>query len=310
MNCLMLILIKETKRYNTFKRLYLLLIYLFINAICFSQSFTSTPITYVRELDDYQYWITVASPGDDTFSISYIKKPEWLNIYDNNDNSAELYGVPIEGNYPTYTDSVVISASSGDTTIYQKFAIYVDYVVTVPEITERPDTVVYSGTENYDTLVVWSFKPEYLEFVIVEKPDWIDITKFQESLDTYFIFYCNPPDSLINKSDWIDIEFSYGSSGDSFTQKIFVLSPSSLPNQEMDTHKLTIYPNPARKVIYLRDYQDRILSHSIISSTGQQMKIQRDNNVLYIGELPPGMYFLSVTLDNNQVINSLKFIKN
>jgi hypothetical protein len=68
---------------------------------------------------------------------------------------------------------------------------------------------------------------------------------------------------------------------------------------------LKIYPNPTTSLIHLPFSLDYVV---ISNSIGQIVRKEQHTDVLEIGDLPSGIYFLSG--EKNQTTYNAKFIKN
>ncbi|MFT5349044.1 MAG: hypothetical protein ACI9M3_002092 [Bacteroidia bacterium] len=68
---------------------------------------------------------------------------------------------------------------------------------------------------------------------------------------------------------------------------------------------ITLYPNPANSIVHLHFYLDKVI---LTNSIGQIVKEERHTDVLEIGDLPDGIYYLRG--ERNQAIYNAKLIKN
>jgi hypothetical protein len=75
--------------------------------------------------------------------------------------------------------------------------------------------------------------------------------------------------------------------------------------QRSDLQRLKIHPNPATSIIYLPFSLDYVI---ISNSIGQIVREEQHTDVLEIGDLPDGIYYLRG--ENNQAIYNAKLIKN
>ena len=75
---------------------------------------------------------------------------------------------------------------------------------------------------------------------------------------------------------------------------------------KLQTKGISIYPNPAESTITVD--ADNVKSVSIINVNGQKTKAVAKNNIIDVQQLPAGMYFLEIQLEDGSV-HSMKFIK-
>ncbi|MFT7379947.1 MAG: hypothetical protein ACI8ZQ_001700, partial [Bacteroidia bacterium] len=68
---------------------------------------------------------------------------------------------------------------------------------------------------------------------------------------------------------------------------------------------ITLYPNPANSIVHLHFYLDKVI---LTNSIGQIVKEERHTDVLEIGDLPDGIYYLRG--ERTQAIYNAKLIKN
>ena len=83
---------------------------------------------------------------------------------------------------------------------------------------------------------------------------------------------------------------------------------TSLATNELKNKEITIYPNPAKDKIFIRDLKN-IMGTKIYDATGKLLQTSKTNSALIdVSDLPKGIYFIEV-LSNNKFFKS-KFIKN
>jgi len=83
---------------------------------------------------------------------------------------------------------------------------------------------------------------------------------------------------------------------------------TSLKKLQNRKHDLILYPNPTTETLFISDAK-KITQIRILDQSGRQVK-QWDNprNKLNIGELPSGLYFISLQTQTGELINQ-KFVK-
>jgi len=90
-------------------------------------------------------------------------------------------------------------------------------------------------------------------------------------------------------------------------------SASNSINQNLpDNNMLIIYPNPAKEKIFLQNNTDcHIGKYNIINIQGRSIaegRLSDKLSALYISNLKPGLYLITIQLTNQQQVNKL-FIK-
>jgi len=106
-------------------------------------NFTSNPITSVTVNEEYNYTVS-ATGGEDALVFSATEIPEWLDLNDNGDGTADLTGAPLEGDEGDY--NVTIEVSDNVTTESQSFTVTVNGADEEPN--ELPEVSIISPTDN------------------------------------------------------------------------------------------------------------------------------------------------------------------
>jgi hypothetical protein len=261
--------------------------------------FVSVPETNAYELIYYQYVIYTDADLEDTIIYSCIKKPDWLVFGTVDHKSAVIEGMP-RYNYETGGDSVIISASDSDTTIYQKIFIWVNYFPIYPIIYSRPSPYVYIGYEYDDTLLFQVNEPEYLEMEVQEKPEWLTVEEIPSNFDVskQYRFYGYSTEIEEGDSLFVFILFSLGSYT-CWYQEYFHIRSENFIDQENSQNRLFAFPNPTIGEIYISGLKDEdIIICNLYSFYGNIIDIGLRGNTFNIEELIPGIYLLVIKLES------------
>jgi hypothetical protein len=72
---------------------------------------------------------------------------------------------------------------------------------------------------------------------------------------------------------------------------------------------VNIYPNPAQNYLTIQFRNDSITELQLNAISGQEVPMKYSNNNIDIGNLPDGLYFLTLKFHNGQMLRR-KIIKN
>lgn len=291
------------------KKIFIWTLLSFINAIAFGNEkpyFTSLPVTYAYENEEYIYEITFKDIDlEDTLEIFLINKSKDLSIASKNDSTSILSGFLGFGHYKDYADSIVIGLTDQKDTTFQKFQIYIEvnwhyFFGTNPSfkaVVNEPYYYVLQLIPKYD---FDAFK------IDVSKPDWLN---FNESLNvlsgTPSISDTGALNNLINIL--VHITNSYDSIDIQQRFQINVIDTSRVSiNINDESKNIVIYPNPASEFIKIEselniDYIELI---DILGNTIQKTY----NSMFNIKSFQSGIYFVKIYSNNISIIK--KIIKN
>jgi hypothetical protein len=67
-------------------------------------------------------------------------------------------------------------------------------------------------------------------------------------------------------------------------------------------NEITLFPNPAREVLYVSSKNDNIKGIEVFNLNGQLMNKAENSNVIRIKNLLPGVYFVRITDASNYIV--------
>jgi PKD repeat protein len=121
----------------------------------------------------------------------------------------------------------------------------------------------------------------------------------------------NPSITFSNAGTYVVSLVASNSNGNSINQAVdtiqvystFGLGENGLPN-------LSVYPNPVKDQLYFTSNAVKIKAIKIVSVLGAELEAQynKANNSVMVDNLEPGTYFVVITTDTDQIINT-RFIK-
>ncbi|SMG41662.1 gliding motility-associated C-terminal domain-containing protein/Por secretion system C-terminal sorting domain-containing protein, partial [Marivirga sericea] len=137
--------------------------------------FTSSPITEVLQDQEYQYLVTADDYDiEDALSISsIISLPSWLNLNDNGDGTALLFGSVTNTNIGTYGIALRVADDNGNNT-NQFFDIEVLNVNDPPLFTSSPVVeAVVNESYSYSISTEDIDEGDEVSVYAIEKPSWL-----------------------------------------------------------------------------------------------------------------------------------------
>ena len=86
----------------------------------------------------------------------------------------------------------------------------------------------------------------------------------------------------------------------------FSITSQSLTNENFaSSNDIKIYPNPVDDYFTVDSGTDKVLEVILFSYEGKQIKIQNQDNLYFIENLPNGMYFVKIITENSQYFKSI-----
>lgn len=158
--------------------------------------------------------------------------------------------------------------------------------------------------------------------------EWIDLGSNVQSVqlgERNYIEHNSPSSSNEFKTKWVapieavgDITFYFAANavngngsptGDGGTSSTFVMSEFSTSSIDIPEVSITLFPNPANDVVTIKGYENEFC-YSIFNINGKlvQKAKQVGISTLNISDLRPGLYFITLQNDNQNVTK--KLIKN
>jgi preprotein translocase subunit Sss1 len=93
--------------------------------------FTSSPILKVKANNLYSYSITATDADNTSLILKILKKPTWLEFKNMEKGTALLTGIPAKKD--TIDNNIILMATDGIDTTYQRFIIKVDFTDEIPD---------------------------------------------------------------------------------------------------------------------------------------------------------------------------------
>jgi hypothetical protein len=120
----------------------------------------------------YHYNIEASDSNGDSLHFFAEKIPNWLNLLDNQNNTAVLFGTP--SSYSDINDTtVVICVTDEIDTVRQSFSIKINCIPIVPMIISTPDISVKVNEEYSYTFRVSDIENENFKIYCKNIPEWL-----------------------------------------------------------------------------------------------------------------------------------------
>ncbi|MEQ8475992.1 MAG: putative Ig domain-containing protein, partial [Fulvivirga sp.] len=138
--------------------------------------FESAPIISVNEDENYSYQITTSDPDvGDILNIVIIDKPSWLTFVDNDDNTAQLSGVPTNNDVGVHQIKLRVTDVALQTT-EQNFELTVVNTNDKPIFTSTPVTNLTEDLQyEYQITTTDVDLGEILTLGVQSLPDWLTL---------------------------------------------------------------------------------------------------------------------------------------
>lgn len=136
--------------------------------------FDSTPVTEVREADDYVYAVTTSDPDADPIELSAPTLPAWLGFTDHGDGTGELSGQPDEEQVGDH-DVVLRAEDDRGGVTDQAFTITVT-ALEPPEFLSEPVTEVIVDNDYLYEIVVEDPLEADMTLSASDLPAWLSLT--------------------------------------------------------------------------------------------------------------------------------------
>jgi len=146
---------------------------------------------------------------------------------------------------------------------------------------------------------------------------WYNVRIVRNTVDSSILYYVDETlvhsgTNINNVTPITQMRFSHDNfDGSAYIDNISIVVPSaSLPS--FDSKNISMYPNPAKDVLYVSSTKSELISATITDLNGRVMNSFNTNNSLQytvdVNELSSGMYIL--ILSTNEGSAASKFIKN
>ncbi|MEM7106946.1 MAG: putative Ig domain-containing protein, partial [Bacteroidota bacterium] len=141
--------------------------------------FTSAPITGAIQDVLYSYAIVTSDPDlGDSRTITPVTVPLWLNLTDNGNGTASLFGTPTNSNLGSNAIQIRVTDAAG-ASLDQSFVINVDNINDTPSFTSDPVTnAVEDLPYIYNINTSDPDLGDTREITLLSGPDWINLEDF------------------------------------------------------------------------------------------------------------------------------------
>ena len=202
------------------------------------------------------------------------------------------------------------SDSYGSGTFYvdQAFEAYQRFGFTDCQIFRQPDSTMY-------TILVSNLQAGYPAHLAVESPDGMSghnvvVDGYRESDGKFHVNFGwgGYKDGWYKLPDPAGFSYGWTKIEGLIVNLIPTTAPIGISNLSPLTSPLTIYPNPASDVLYLKDLPGEVLEYAIFNVLGQKVSAGSTSGTIPVAELGKGIYLLQIK--GNKIQKTAKFTVN